>query len=384
MSRKQLVLLFLCNIHPLMLGNGLLPLLPVYSARLGATAVSSGLLLSVTYMALVAGSLAAGWLSSRFGRRPLVCILSSGSVVPVIWLMGRVSDPLQLMALTAFAWCMGGMGLATLSILAGLFAEKHERGRVFGILAMAQGVGAVVGGLSIGAVADRWGYSGLFLFLAVTGISTPTLSLFLQDKPSVPRRAPTDQRVASPFGPPFYLVLLATGITGVLSAAGRLAASLAMDDLKFPSLAITSTAAIAGVLSLILAPLVGRLSDRFNRKLLLALCYVAGACGLVVLSASLALWQFWLAVSLLSLQSYAGAGLGSALITDLVPADAVDKGLSLFSAVPYIGNIAGFAVTGMLIKGVGMNAALLICSALGAAAIVVLALVRQRPALAPA
>ncbi len=384
MSRKQLILLFLCNVHPMVMGNGLLPLLPVYSARLGATTVSTGVLLSVTYVALVVGSLAAGWLSSRFQQRRLVCVLSSGITVPIIWLMGHISSPLQLMILTALAWCMGGMGLAALSILGGLFAEKHERGRVFGILAMAQGVGAVLGGLTIGAVADRWGYPGLFLFLAITGIMTPTLSLFLQDKPAVPRRLASDGHRASPFGTPFYLVVLSGGIIGVLSAAGRFGTSVAMDDLHFLSIAITSTAAIAGVLSLILAPLLGRLSDRFNRKLLLALCYVAGTCGLVVLSMSSALWQFWVAVSLLSVQSYAGAGLGAALITDLVPANGMDKALSLFSAVPYIGNILGFAVTGVLINGLGLSAALVLCSALGLAAIGVLGFVRPQPLAAAA
>lgn len=384
MSNKQLVFLFAASVPVMLIGNGLLPLLPVYSASLGAAPISVGLLLAVSYLALVLGSLAAGWLSSRFHRRTLIMTLGGVAVIPAVWLMGRVTSPWQLMALTAFVWYLGGQGLALINIVASMFAGPHERGRVFGILAMTQGVGAVLGGFTIGGIADRWGYSTLFTVLAMVSISTAVLPFFIEDKPEAAHSGSSGKQASTPLGMAFYMVVLASCMVGMMSAAGRFGTSVRMDELKFLLAAITGTAAIGGVVSIVATPLVGRLSDRFGRRLLLACTYVAGGAGLLMLSASSALWHFWLSVTLLSIMSYAGAALGAALITDLVPPEAVDKGMSLFSAAPYLGSIIGYMVTGLLSDQLGMPPTLMIFSAIGVAAIAALSFARPRRVLQPA
>jgi len=53
-----------------------------------------------------------------------------------IWLMGRATNIWQLTILTGTTWFLGGMGVALVNILVGLFAEKTERGKIFGILSL--------------------------------------------------------------------------------------------------------------------------------------------------------------------------------------------------------------------------------------------------------
>ena len=56
MSRKQLWVLFVCSLIHWTVGNGLLPLLPVYATHLGADQAAVGYYLSFVYVALLAGT----------------------------------------------------------------------------------------------------------------------------------------------------------------------------------------------------------------------------------------------------------------------------------------------------------------------------------------
>ena len=109
MSKKQLIALFSVSLNAWIVGNGLLPLLPVYATQIGAGPEMVGYYLSFSYLALAIGTIVAGWLSDKFQRRKamiIACVLMS---IPVLWLMGRVTNVWQLAALTAIVWFLGGI-----------------------------------------------------------------------------------------------------------------------------------------------------------------------------------------------------------------------------------------------------------------------------------
>ena len=162
MSKKHLALLFLCSLVPWTVGYGLLPLLPLYAAHLGAATGGAGLSLSVVYAALTSGTLIAGWLSDRLQARKPLLLLSGLLGIPAMWLVGRATTIGHLTVLTSMVYFLGGMGLALLTIIAGLLAGPAERGRVFGVLGLSGPVALVLGGLASGPIADRWGYPVLF------------------------------------------------------------------------------------------------------------------------------------------------------------------------------------------------------------------------------
>jgi len=197
MSKKQLFGLFLGSLVLYVIGNGLLPLLPVYAQEYVEGTVGIGYYLALAYLALALGSMSAGWLSDQLQIRKGLLIVAGLTAIPGVWLMGLVTDIWQLAVLTTIVWFLIGVGLALMNILTGLFAEKKARGRTFGLLAMPIGLGSLIGGATIGPIAQRWGYQTMFLALALFLLIWPINGLLLEDKKLERNPRPKGQRRAA-------------------------------------------------------------------------------------------------------------------------------------------------------------------------------------------
>jgi MFS family permease len=357
MTKKQLAILFLCSSVSWSIGNGVLPLLPVYATQLGATPLIAGLYLSFCYLAIATGAILAGWLSYRLQRCKIVLIVVDIAAIVPIYLMGRAPTVWALTFLTAVVWLIGGVKLALINILGGMFAAQSERGKVFGILSLATSLGLLIGGLSAGPIVDKWGYPALFSVSAAFAILSPLAALYLEDKPAVRDRrdAGSGPGVGAKLDRQFTLLFVANLVAAVGGFAGMLGRSLAMDGLGFAATAISSTGMIGGIVSLPLPPVVGWLSDRIERRRLLVVGYVLGLSSPLVLLVSSALWHFWIAVILGYISLAITSSVGPALVTDVVPTEAVGRAVSRFSATGWIGGIIGFAGTGYAIQHLGLR-----------------------------
>ncbi len=342
--RRQILLLFGYALVTWSIGNGLLPLLPIVASDLGADTFLIGIYLAASYVALAAGTVAAGVLADRYGHEKELMIGCAFAGAPVILLVSQASALWQLAVLTASAWCVAGMGVTLTTIEVGLHAPARERGGVFGFLALAAPLGSVVGGLGVGALADAVGYSDMWIVLGLAYLLCPLLAFFLQGTPRTPRAIVAPAPIETLRWTLPFLLLILCGVLGAFgSFIGGLGRTYAMQN-AFDAVEITSTVAVSGVVALPFALLMGRLSDRRGRLPFMGLCYAAGTLGLLVYSVAVSLPSFWLAASLVAFISYVSTGVGSALVVDLVDRPSVGRGLAYFGTTGWIGAILAFTV----------------------------------------
>ena len=377
MPKKQLTALFFSILVPWTIGNGLLPLLPIYAAQLDASPSASGFYLSLSYLSLALGTFFAGWLSDKLQRRKLLVILFGVLLTPIAVFMGAVNNITQLTILTCILWFLGGNILTLINILTGLFAGNQERGKIFGVMALAGGLGSLIGGLAAGPIADQWGFSGLFIAIGAFTLLLPFSASFLEDRPGSKIKKTTESHSHNRFEIAFYIFLLASIFAGVALFASRLGTSLVMKDLLFTSSAISSTAAVGGLVTMPLSLYIGILSDRFGRLRLLGICFLFGALGIGFLPLSNSLWQFWLTSSLISIMAYVSPGVGSALVTDLADPEVLGRAMSYFNATTWIGGIAGFATAGIAFQQLGQGTTLYLAALLPLIGVILLVAIRK-------
>jgi MFS family permease len=361
MAKKQLLALFFSSLIIWIVGAGLLPLLPVYATQLGATPNIVGYYLAIVYSVLTAGTMVAGWLSDKLQQRKKLIIVAGTMGIPVVWLIGQAANIWQLTVLTAMLWFLGGMSITLVMILTGLFADKTKRGKSFGILSMTGPLGLIIAGLTHGPLADRWGYPIMFAVLSFMWALSPLIAILLEDKVVEPvQRDRVPGTNAKPnLGGMFFLLFSASILASVAVFIGRLGVSLTMNDLKFAATAISSTGAIGGAVALPIPPLIGWLSDRIGRKSLLALFYLGGSTGMLIIIVSKSLWHFWVASSLILTLTAVNRAVGAAFVSDLIQQESAGRGISLISSARWIGAVIGFAFAGFAFQFFGMRNALI-------------------------
>ena len=358
-------------------GNGLGPLLPV-RRRLGCQPGVGGLPRSQQRCSWRWAHSGAGRISDTTQRRKEALAICLSLEVLICLLTSRVTELWQFFLLTDLQWLVGGCGFTLSPILAGLFAEKEERGRVFGIIAAVPGLAALLGGLSMGRLADAWGFESVFVAIALWyACFVPIALFFVEDK--VVAAAPKKQAAgaAPAFGASFNLLVTAAVAGTMAVAMGSLGRSLAMKQQGFSASDISATVAVAGVAMLALSPVLGKLSDRIGRRQMLAMGYVLGCAGLLLFAGASDLRQFMAAMAFVSMITMAGNSAGRALIADLIPAQILGSGLARYGAIGSMGSMCGSAFMGNAVQTVGTQGAFLLSALLPLGALA--AVLRIRP-----
>lgn len=372
MQRKDLVALFISSLTTWLVGVSIMPLLPLYAAELGASSAMTGNYLAFSFAMLAAGTMLAGRLSHRLGRRRELIVLAGIVALPATWLMGRAETIWQLALLTSVIWFAAGIALTLQSVLMGLFAAKAKRGRMFGLLASTTSLAGLIGGLIVGRMADRWGYQGMFAVLALVWIVQVGASLLLPDK----RTAARNERAAilpqRNFTPAFWQLLVANMLVSIAASVGIMGGSVTMSERGISLTLITLLAAFQSGLGLVANPAAGRLSDRLKRKTVLMLTYGSRTLGLAALTLAASPMGFALMAVFFTI-SAAKDAVSPALVTDLAADDELDGQMSAFTAGNWFGYVIGFALAGYAMQYLGASGAFLLAALLPLSAILVLA-----------
>ena len=368
-----------------LVGFGLvIPLLPYYAVRYGASPQQVTILLAVYSLVQLVAAPLWGRLSDRIGRRPVLMASLIASAAAYLWL-GFAHALWMLFAARALAGAGAGNIAAAQAYIADVTTPEN-RARGMGMIGAAFGFGFIIGpalgGLLAGSdpsTADlatpAWVAAGLS--------STALFGVLFLLKESLPpdRRGhgPAKSRLAAVSGAlrrsvlaqlilVFFLVILA--FSGMESTF----ALWAMRQFHWGPEEVGYVFAYVGVLSAILqGGLLGRLATRFGEERLLLVGLALIGVGLLVLPLPRGIPLLGLALSALAL----GMGLVQPSLNSLISrrAGREEQGevLGVSQSVGSLARVIGPGVAGFLFAGLGRDSPFLLGAALIAAALILAA-----------
>ena len=391
MKKKTMVGLCLCYLVTFTVGNGFLPLMPLYARMRGATSEVAGFYVALATLCVAAGVLLGGRLSDLSRQRRPLLAAAGAATVPMAWLIGRAENVWQLALANGAQWLAGGMCIGIVGAIVGSQADDAQRGRVFGILGVTISLGSLLGGLTFGRMVDSWGYPGMSTIAALISAIAPASALLLVSEGNVRVAGKGEERPKgrSWMSGALLLLLLAEVLAMVAAGVGNMGRSFSMDQKSFSNGAITTTMAIGGLVSLPFPFMMGWLSDMLGRRKIMIASFLAGTAGLVLLIFSRSLWQFWAMAALMSVHSVS-LTLGPAYVADITRKERVGTGIALLQSSAWIGMILGYIYSGIVFQGIGMTAGLAFASGFPILGVLVLFFVkaqarsRERPEREPA
>lgn len=229
-----------------------------------------GLVVSAyAFSAGISGLLTAGF-ADKFDRKKLLLFFYIGFILGTV-LCGLVTSYPLLVAARIITGLFGGViGSISMAIVADLFTIQ-QRGRVMGFIQMGFGASQILG-IPIGLyLANAWGWHAPFLWVA--GMATIIAILIaLKLHPITAHLA--IQQEKSPFAHLLHTLAkkeyqIGFAATSILSIGGFMmmpfGSAFAINNLKITQAELPMIFMIAGLSTLIVMPMIGKLSDKIDK-----------------------------------------------------------------------------------------------------------------------
>ncbi len=263
--------------------SAIAPLLPDYVDQLGLSKAEAGVLSAAYAAGTLLASLPAGLLASRVGpRRTVLAGLALIGVSSVVFGFGK-----QVGLLDAARFSQGVAGALIWSgALTWLITSSppERRGSVIGTALGTAVAGALIGP-ALGALAAEIGTE--IVFSAVLAISAGFAALVWRTPESAPSERQTlAEVVAAVLSRPVLTATAFIAVPSLMFGAIEVLVPLRIDDLGGTHLAIAGSFVAAAGIEAVLAPLVGRYSDRVGRRGPFVAGLVVSAAGMLGIAAA--------------------------------------------------------------------------------------------------
>jgi MFS transporter, DHA1 family, tetracycline resistance protein len=383
-ERKALAILFVTVFIDLVGFGIVIPLLPLYAERFGASPFAVTALVAV--FSLMQFLLAPWWgrLSDRHGRRPILLIGLFGSALS--YLMFGLAGTLGALFIARIL--AGSMG-ATIGVAQAYVADvtrPEERARGMGLIGAAFGLGFIFGPV-IGGVLSNFGAGVPFLAAAALAAGNGVLALWwLPESLSPERRA---RAVAGGgLGARFRLFRrlvrdadmssLLGGFFLITFAFAALEATLSLWSDRRWALTPSEVAYLFGYLgvvaTLVQGVLVGPLARRLGERTLALVGAGSFGAALVLLATAPGLWMVAVALALLAFGQGVAVPSISSLISRHAPESEQGQMLGVSQSLSAMARVVGPLWGGVAFARLGIGAPFLSGAAVAGMALIVLAL----------
>ena len=307
------------------------------------------------FSAGLSGLLTAGF-ADRFDRKKLLLFFYTGFTLGTIF-CGISATYYQLVAARILTGLFGGViGSISLAIITDLFTME-QRGRVMGFVQMGFGASQVLG-VPIGLyLANLWDWEAPFLLIAlVSALIAILISVKLE-----PVRAHLSVRHNKSALSHLWHTLAkgnyraGFAATSLMSIGGFMmfpfGSAFAINNLKITAEQLPMLFFMSGVCSLLIMPVVGKISDRFNKMKIFALASI-WMMIICVIYTNLSATPFWLVIviNILMMMGIMSRMVPSMALVSAVPRQE-DRGafMSINSSLQQIAGGVAAAVAGMIV-----------------------------------
>ena len=307
------------------------------------------------FSAGISGLLTAGF-ADKYDRKKLLLFFYTGFIAGTI-LCGLANTYPLLIGARIITGLFGGViGSISMAIIADLFALQ-QRGRVMGFVQMGFGASQVLG-IPIGLyIAASWGWHAPFLWIAAMAV---IIALFILFKLQPITLHLSVQHDKSPFRHLLHTIVkkdyrVGFSATALLSIGGFMmmpfGSAFAVNNLHVTQKQLSLVFMVAGLSTLVVMPLIGKLSDKIDKFRIFAMACI-WMIFMVILYTNLSVTPLWLVIVFNVLMM---AGIMSRMIpsTALVSAIPVmeDRGafMSINASLQQIAGGIAAAVGGLIV-----------------------------------
>jgi MFS family permease len=346
-----------------MMGMGMVaPVLSFYAESFGVPATAVGLMITVFGLARLAVDIPAGILSERYGRRLL---LFGGPLVLAVASLGCALAE-SYGALLFWRTLQGvGSGVYMTGAMAAAadMGTPQTRGRIMALYQTALLVGAGLGPVVGGLVAERFGYAAPFYgFAAVTAVATGVaLALVGETRPASAPGQDGDhghglaETIAILRDRDFALVSAVNfGVFFTRTAAQwMLIPLLALARFGYDSGVVGLALGLTAGINLVMLPVVGAAVDRLGARRVIVASTATATAALALLGLGTAAPLFWAGIALLGIAMGLGGPSSGAYAANAAPSGRFGPGMGIFRAAGDAGFVLGPILTGAVVDALG-------------------------------
>ncbi|MEM7340164.1 MAG: MFS transporter [Actinomycetota bacterium] len=214
---------FVCGFHVTFIGTHL----PTYVTDQGISASVGATALSLIGLFNIVGSLVAGALGGRYSKTKLLAIIYA---MRAVFIGAYVFSPISATSTIVFGATFGLLWLSTVPLTSGIitsqFGTRHS-GSLFGIVFLAHQLGAFVGVLLGGELADATGsYRLVWLIALALGLFAAIMHMLIDEGPAPAAPDPAERRpTMAPAGAAAAVALVGLASAAVVITAGTTDAS---------------------------------------------------------------------------------------------------------------------------------------------------------------
>jgi DHA1 family multidrug resistance protein-like MFS transporter len=347
------------------------PILPLYAESFNVSYTLVSLAISSYAFGRFLSDIPSGWLSDRWGRRPLM-IWGTLILTAMAFLNAGATTFVEFLAYRTIQGVGSSMWMTSRTTLLADILRPEERGRIMGYFQTFQLLGSSAGPVIGGYVATLWGLNSTFYFYGFLGLVSLVITyLWIHEPEGVTRRRheisfnwPTARRLLS--NKSYSLAGLATFTlffmrTGIRSTMIPLYAD---SELGLNETDIGAVIAYSTIMNLILAVPMGHAIDYYGRKPAIVKSLVVTMFAALAFPYTTDYFTLSLAAVLLGIGT-SGAGQATlALATDATIDEPRGISMGMYRLFGDIGFVVGPIILGVIADNMGLRAPFLFTAAL--------------------